>query len=357
MFADGTQYYSVEYNYRPSIWRTKPNYITDVDEFNKIIKEGQAIGNKLDLTSNGAIRQSRFRRNGWFWDNFNQTISKNTFAIAALYQDRVYYFIFWPGRDETKQYGIKGGQSLKLFKKFCGDLAEPFAKTDKEEIQKIKDKIHKPSIEMMHNSYKDVVWDNVFHIDIHSAYPAFLCKAYPQFRFYFHDYLYVHRKEHPENKCYLNYSVGAMQSLKIPGKVYPELSLAGVNGTYDYVMELIIKLKKAGFIPIATNSDGIFYYSPTGKPYHDDNEGTDMGQWSTDHHFEKIRFKSAGSYEYIENGEYHAVVRGIPKKLSDTFVWGDIYKHHPRNYILLEDRVIEKEVSEEEVDWNEIDFE
>ena len=79
------------------------------------------------------------------------------------------------------------------------------------------------------------------------------------------------------------------------------------------------KMEKHGFLVIGYNTDGIFYSHPDGLDYHDENEGDDMGQWSTDHHFEKIRFKSAGAYEYVENGEYHAVVRGIPKKISKDF--------------------------------------
>jgi hypothetical protein len=141
-----------------------------------------------------------------------------------------------------------------------------------------------------------------------------------------------------------------MQSLKISGKRYPELARDAINDTKAYLLELTKLLQKEGFSIIGYNTDGIFYMDASNREYHDENEGDDMGQWRVDHHFDKIRFKSAGAYEYIENGEYHAVVRGIPKEISKTFEWGDIYKHHPKRYVLLKDKVVE-------VADNEIDFE
>lgn len=79
---------------------------------------------------------------------------------------------------------------------------------------------------------------------------------------------------------------------------------------------------------ISYNTDGIWYQ---GAVYHGDGEGDDLGQWHNDHVNCRFRAKSAGSYEFIENGSYFPVVRGktrlddlIPR---DKWQWGDIYQN------------------------------
>jgi hypothetical protein len=88
-------------------------------------------------------------------------------------------------------------------------------------------------------------------------------------------------------------------------------------------------LSELGYRILAYNTDGIWYQSFTGDAYHDASEGADIGQWKTDHSDCKIRFKSRGCYEYIEDGVYTPVFRGtssyeriVPR---DQWVWGDIY--------------------------------
>lgn len=338
-------YKSIPFTYQPS--KRVSNIITDVDEFNEIIAYCQSYPTEYKLTEHGAIRTRLYIRNGWCWDNKNN-VSNNTFAIILIENGRLYQFTFWPGkRKEEEEHDISGLDALRKFKENCGEIAEKYALTDNDDIAEVKKFIQKPLISLtsIGNLLKDTELKNIKHLDIHSAYPAFLCKTYPEFYDYFHN-LYIGRHEHPEYKCYLNFCIGAMQSLKFSCKRYPELSRAGVNGTRNYILELTEKMRKQGFSIIGYNTDGIFYSHPDGLDYHDENEGDDMGQWSTDHHFEKIRFKSAGAYEYIENGEYHAVVRGIPKEISKNFTWGDIYKHHPKNYVLLNNKVVEVEIDE-----------
>ena len=334
----------IPFTYLPS--KRVSNIITDKDEFNEIIAHCKSYPTEYKLTKHGAIRTHLMIRNGWCWDDRN-IVSKNTYCIILIEEGRLYQFTFWPGKDKEEEHGITGVDALHRFKEKCGEIAEKYALTNNDEIAKIKETIEKPLISLTSfgNLFIDEEIENVKHLDIHSAYPAFLCKAHPEFYDYFNE-LYVGRHDHPEYKSYLNFCIGAMQSLKIRGKRYPELSRAGVNGTRDYILELTEKMRKQGFLVIGYNTDGIFYSHPDDLDYHDENEGDDMGQWRTDHHFEKIRFKSAGAYEYIENGEYHAVVRGIPKEISKNFTWGDIYKHHPKNYVLLNNKVVEVETDE-----------
>ena len=146
--------------------------------------------------------------------------------------------------------------------------------TDNDEIAKVKETIEKPLIQLspVGNMLMDCELKNVKHIDIHSAYPAFLCKKHPEFFEYFNE-LYTQRKVHPEYKGYLNFCIGAMQSLKLSGRRYPELARDAINETKDYLLELTEQLRKEGFSVIGYNTDGIFYTDPLNRVYHDENEG------------------------------------------------------------------------------------
>ena len=341
-------YMGVPYTYQPS--KRKSNIITDLDKFNEIIAYCQSQPKQYELTAHGAIRDSLIMRDGWCWDNKN-AVSKNTFSIILVKSGYVYQFTFWPGKDKNEEKGITGLDALKRFREKCGKIAQKYELTDNDEIAEVKKTIEKPLIELtvVGKMLVDCELENVKHIDIHSAYPAFLCKKHPEFFDYFNE-LYQNRKLDDKYKAYLNFCIGAMQSLKLSGRRYPELARDAINGTRKYLLELTEKLRSKGFTVLGYNTDGIFYTSPDDLEYHDEDEGDNMGQWRTDHSYEKIRFKSAGAYEYIENGEYHAVVRGIPKEISKTFTWGDIYKHHPKKYVLLKNKVVE-------VDDCEISFE
>ena len=71
------------------------------------------------------------------------------------------------------------------------------------------------------------------------------------------------------------------------------------------------------------NTDGIWYNGPL---YHGDGEGSGLGQWENDHKNCQFRMASAGAYEFIEEGTYHPVIRGIPNDTKTEWEWGDIYK-------------------------------
>ena len=147
--------------------------------------------------------------------------------------------------------------------------------------------------------------------------------------------IYKERKINPVNKDILTRTYGFMQSewcrVNINNKVYSyafaHLSKAAMevnNRKIDYLLD---ELELSGRKILATNTDGIWY---TGELYHDEHEGTKLGQWKHDHKNCMIRFKSKGSYEYEEDGKYHAVVRGLTKldkiKPREKWEWGDIYK-------------------------------
>ena len=198
----------------------------------------------------------------------------------------------------------------------------------------IKDTIESPYIKLARNTFLDCVFENVNHADFHSAYPGALVDAFPEFR---KTITRIYSQRHLEGKgerlkIALDASIGYMQSVycHINGKSYAlaNLSKIAIEGNNEKVLNLSKELISSGRTPIAFNTDGIWY---SGKPLEKGRDyGKGLGHWENDHTNCKIRFKSAGSYEYIENGKYHPVVRGTTsldqEKSRIDWVWGDIYK-------------------------------
>lgn len=50
-----------------------------------------------------------------------------------------------------------------------------------------------------------------------------------------------------------------------------------------------------------------------------------MGDWHNDRINCQFRMKSDGAYEFIENGIYYPVIRGIANDVKNDWQWGDIY--------------------------------
>ena len=121
-----------------------------------------------------------------------------------------------------------------------------------------------------------------------------------------------------------------MQSSIIHAR-YARLSRDAIHDNNRRVYELAERVRAAGYIPLLYNTDGFWYCDPEHKgPYHGAGEGSGLGEWHTDHHAEKWRAKSAGAYEYIENGEYTPVIRGRTRldltQHRRDWQWGDIFE-------------------------------
>ena len=135
-------------------------------------------------------------------------------------------------------------------------------------------------------------------------------------------------------------SIGCMQSpycINIEDDYYnhyrpyslSKFAKVAVNGTNRFIEKCYFNLMKAGFKPLLFNTDGIWYQDITGKGYHDELEGTNLGQWKNDHKDVKLYIKSPGAYQYIENGKVKTVLRGVCaldyiKPDRDTWEWKEI---------------------------------
>lgn len=192
----------------------------------------------------------------------------------------------------------------------------------------------------------DQVLDNCYHVDFHNSFASGLALTHPEFRPTIEK---IHNKraelkalkqqrpltkdEEYTNSLYkavLVRSIGYMQSLWHKAK-WAHLAKDAIKNNNDRIIDLATEITQRGYKPLAFNTDGFWYQDVDNiGPYHDLNEGNDIGQWHTDHSCCRIRFKSPGSYEFIEDNKYTPVVRGKTLldriKARDNWEWGDIYK-------------------------------
>lgn len=235
--------------------------------------------------------------------------------------------------DANEQFCISGATAFWKFKELCRDNGIDLEALAIKNGEAVKDEIEKPLIDVDPN-LTDIEIEGAHHIDFHSAYPGALKETHPEFAPVIDD-LYAQRKTDETMKAVLNLTIGFMQSQwcgeYIDGKkfayAHADLARDAINRAREKLEGVTNRLRDSGRLIIAHNTDGVWY---AGDVYHGEGEGPDCGQWSNDHLDCKIRFKTKGAYEYIENGKYHAVVRGRTaldlQKPRDTWGWGDIYE-------------------------------
>lgn len=247
---------------------------------------------------------------------------------------------------KTEEKTFSGHKAFKIFVKMCKAVGIDLDSYKINNGQEVKKEIGKYQIELMHPVlYAGRTFHHVNHIDFHSSFPSGLVNTHPEFRPVI-EKLYNGRKDHPEYKLILNATIGYMQSVPCCGAKWANLSRDAINDNNARIFDLIDRLTKSGRMVLATNTDGIWY---VGEPYHGKGEGSTICTWHNDHINCDIRFKSAGSYEFVENGVYTPVVRGYTKldeiKPRSEWVWGDIFKIEadPKkiNFVLNNDDSIE----------------
>lgn len=324
----------------------KPNYIlipvttfnmdpTGVEEFNKIYRDVRKL--------KGFHQIVRTKSNGISYSTklpaYDIRHTTTCVEITLLCEYGMFRFQCRNANSTTNVGNIKGHQAFIEFKKMLKDESgidiNEYAIDDGIEVKKT---IEKPLIQMEKDSFKDKIINNVHHVDFHNSYPAGLVNTHPEFGPIITK-LYEMRKTNEVYKAVLNLTVGYFQSVSCCKAKWAHLTRDAIKNNNDRVRELAARLKKSGRVVLAYNTDGIWY---TGKVYHGSGEGDHLGEWHNDHINCTARFKSAGAYEYIEDGKYNVVLRGRCNldniKPREQWQWGDIYNNDAvvYKYVLTE---------------------
>lgn len=292
----------------------------------------------------------------WFqgcgWD---VEVSTNSVELVLLYEG------MWRFRFKNKtrsEIGYSGTDAFRIFTAKCKQKGIDLKNYEIGNGLEVKKDIPKPPIKWGDlGDLTGEILNNVHHLDFHNSYPAGLCEAYPEFLPVVKEF-YNGRKEHPEYKAVLNLTIGYLQSKWIGAK-WAHLSKSAIENNNHRIALLALRLFEAGRVPIAYNTDGIWY---AGDVYHGEGEGKDLGQWENDYINCKIRFKSIGSYEFegtnVKTGEfgYKPVVRGMTRYdrilPREKWIWGDIFREDadPIEYSFSLENGIQ-EIQKEGVDY------
>lgn len=312
---------SIEWNkYRSSDPTMKPNKMLipvnnfgfdedGINAFNEIYqyclkKEEEGIFKTFKETKSSGISIKHLNIRGCMWllnitTSIAEIIIRNTDA-------RYYRFIIGYKKDKTDKKSMWGRKAFSIYKDELykdGFDIEDLA-ISSEEGQEIKKTIPCPKIDLL--VAPERTYYNVHHIDLNSAFNAGMMLKYPQLEKTVRR-MYSMRKTKEEYKNVLNMTQGVMQS-SLTQYRYSHISKAGYEFTNNQIEIMSNKLISSGRRILSYNTDGIWYQ---GELYEDDTFGTDIGQWKTDYKNCKIRYKSKGAYEFVdENGIYKPVVRG-----------------------------------------------
>lgn len=225
--------------------------------------------------------------------------------------------------DEDEIYGTQALSKLGeiLQRKFDIDLNKYRIPNGREVKKEVPHYIIKSN-----RSFEGLELENCHHIDFHSSFPAGLANTHPEFRPAM-EHIYSLRKKVPIMKAILNLSIGMFHSVKQTEAAWAHLAKDAISDNNKRIEKMTERLLDAERTPILWNTDGIWYI---GEIYHGEGEGCNLGEWENDHTNCRLRIKSKGAYEFIEDGKYYPVIRGRTKldrvRPREEWEWGDIFK-------------------------------
>lgn len=318
---------------------THLNYSTaGMENYNRIIqfmKDSLKLNeNQQLLTKSGGVCTYR--------DGFVVKRSKSTgWELIFKYGPLCFRVFFGPFNIDSGKTEIGGRYAFlelnKEFKKDGIDLMN-YCVTNGLDIKKT---IPSPLIMCGAKLQPDKIYQHVHHLDFHSAYGSGISDYYPELKPTY-DRLYAKRLESEKQKkrikSLFTNSTGYFQSkfCRINKTDYclAPLAKAAITWTRNVVSNMSTELVKNGYTPLLFNTDGVWYVKLNAKdepiesqPFVNSVCGKTLGTYDNDHVDCTFRVKSKGCYEYIENGEYKPVIRGVPKSITKDWKWGDIYTH------------------------------
>mgnify|MGYP003291023758 CR=1 FL=1 len=323
-----------------------------IKEFNELYFYARNnIKNRFVRTPSGGISVARGNLRGQRWDvRHTNALVELIFTVPA---GKVYRFQIGAGREKRDKNQISGRKAWATFKEICtkfGVDIEQF-KISPEEGKKIKQEIPNPPIDVKEEVVNKTLV-GCHHIDLNSSFMAGVARRFNNKALFEPiNYIYENRKKDGETKekfkAILTHTYGFFQCSLVKYQ-YSHLAKIALEFNNEFLAYLDKRLTETGRTVIAHNTDGIWYQGPV---YHDAMEGIGLGQWKNDHKNCTLRFKSKGAYEYIEDGKYTPVYRGISSyeriKPREKWTWGDIYKGYELQYSFSYERGIYRDETKE----------
>lgn len=221
--------------------------------------------------------------------------------------------------------------------------------------KKVKETIEKPLCKMFNNIFINRTFENAYHLDINSAYPSQMVEMFPEWSKTIQR-IYDKRKQKEVYKCILNYTYGFFQSMHFGAKL-ANVSKYCIENTNKKLIDLALKLQKAGCIILSYNVDGIWFICKNEEVINilKESSSGELGMFKLDHSNCKIRFKGPKAYEFIEDGEFNVKYSGYTTldriKPRSMWQWGDIFNTYEITWYIdnnIEYGVIKEVENEEE---------
>lgn len=317
-----------------------PNYDVSLDEINReynywLSYKPNLVYNK-NLTYSGQLSKANFNYGVWYILN-NQFFKLFVSCIDAEGTPCAYQLRF---RINDTDFGreISGRDSFQRFRaelKKDGVDIEKFAIDNGKELKSTVD-FGNPVIQF-DESIKDKTIENAHHVDMASAYMYFAGIYHPEWEKTIRR-IYDLRKSDSIYKHILTHACGFFQSqyciLQGHGYALADVASFAIRSTAIAVKKMAKELTNYGFKILAFNTDGVWFHGDLKllpqEIFEKFTQKKEIGKFSIDHKNCTIRFKSVGSYEYMENGKYTPVVRGLTRYdraglARDNWKWGYIY--------------------------------
>ena len=155
--------------------------------------------------------------------------------------------------------------------------------------------------------------------------------------------MYNNRKKDPRYKQVLVKTNGFFFSQYCNYK-HAHLAKESIERNYQKIEKIALALIKRGNKVLSYNVDGIWVVRDPNNLYTDENRGNGLQHWDYDHKDCKIRYKSAGSYEFIEGDKDTPCVSGCTTyeriKPRSEWVWGDIFRGDAFMYYMENGRIV-----------------
>ena len=289
-----------------------------------------------NLTYSGQLSKANFNYGVWYILN-NQFFKLFVSCVDAEDIPCAYQLRF---RINDTDFGreISGRDSFQRFRaelKKDGVDIENFAIGNGKELKSTVD-FGNPVIQF-DESIKDKTIENAHHVDMASAYMYFAGIYHPEWEKTIQR-IYDLRKSSSIYKHILTHACGFFQSqyciLNGHGYALADVSSFAIRSTAIAVKKMAKELSNYGFKILAFNTDGVWFCGDLKllpqEIFEKFTQKKEIGKFSIDHKNCTIRFKSVGAYEYMENGKYTPVVRGLTRYdraglARDNWKWGYIY--------------------------------